>query len=244
MSNNEIALLPLAGEIAALRSMERDCLDGIDTFDERDGNRLVLRGQAGGLMAARSRLQSYLDEQPSGLALVDAIVRLTNGLDGNEFDTLRDRLSNIHDITSYTGWPEGLVIVREQSGQYTPIIDGERGDESFDEYHDALDRLRIAADDLMLAEGDASLVEYVNLQTGLQVTLLPVEQIVPDFERDTTQLFADYWQSSKGAVGREALCALCGETFNPADAADMTHQQRASDEQPCGGPGVPVGWWY
>jgi hypothetical protein len=193
---------------------------------------------------------SNLDEL-SGLALVDAIVQLTTRLDGNEFDTLRDRLGIIYNIASVEGLPSGLVIVREQNGQYTPHVDGEpwtyvNADtpEQFDEYHDALDRLRIAAETLMIPEGDESAVEYVNLQTGLQVTLPPVEQIVPDFERDTTQLFAEFWRLAAGAVGREALCALCGETFNPHDAADMTHQMRSSDEQPCGGPGVPVGWWY
>jgi|SRR5215469_1765166 len=183
-----------------------------------------------------------------GLPLVDAIVALSQRLDGAAFDTLRDRLANVYDAISVEGIPSGLVVVRER-GQYSPHVDGTPLTDpldpddlralAFDDYHDALDRLRVWADDHPALDGDDTIVTYCNLDTGLICDLFPIEQIAPGTPGKHD---AEFWRLSEGAAGREALCALCGETFNPNGPDDMTHLMRA-DEHECGGPGVPVGWW-
>lgn len=44
------------------------------------------------------------------------------------------------------------------------------------------------------------------------------------------------------AVGYEARCTTCGETFNPHDESDLEHVVR-DDGTDCGGDGVLVGSW-
>lgn len=43
-------------------------------------------------------------------------------------------------------------------------------------------------------------------------------------------------------VGYEALCLVCGESFNPGDENDLIHI-RKDDETECGGQGIMVGEW-
>jgi len=58
------------------------------------------------------------------------------------------------------------------------------------------------------------------------------------------------WHASLGPhLGLEALCLLCGATFNPAGPDDLTHGVRLEGDEftgrevPCGGPGVFLGAW-
>lgn len=44
------------------------------------------------------------------------------------------------------------------------------------------------------------------------------------------------------AIGYEAICRRCGETFNPADESDLMHYERV-DGQPCNGLGELLGSW-
>jgi hypothetical protein len=183
----------------------------------------------------------------NGLPLVDVLVSLSSNLDGSAFDELRTRLGTIYDVTSVEGVPDGLVILRQADLKYVPCVDSFplQADDGttllFDDYSDALDRLRVVATDHALT-GEQTIVTYVNLDTGLQVELFPVEQIDSTADRVPDDSDAEFWRLSAHAAGREALCALCGEAFNPAGPDDMTHLERR-DGQPCGGPGVGVGWW-
>jgi hypothetical protein len=54
------------------------------------------------------------------------------------------------------------------------------------------------------------------------------------------RLADELWYAGLGShIVVEAFCLLCGERFNPAGPDDMTHGQ-TSEQEPCGGPGVPL----
>jgi hypothetical protein len=54
----------------------------------------------------------------------------------------------------------------------------------------------------------------------------------------------DTFPSGPNVVGVEARCARCGQTFNPADADDLTHGVDQEDQTTeCGGQGYVVGAW-
>jgi len=87
-------------------------------------------------------------------------------------------------------------------------------------------------------------VFYMAHATGLIVEFpVPLADVRPDWHRAAGPDDAAWYAALPPHAGVEAFCLLCGETFNPYGPADLTHGQRASDEQPCGGPGVPIGCW-
>ena len=189
-------------------------------------------------------LDEVLHEYERTTNPVDEIVAQAMKLDGASFDELRTRLADMYDVIGYTGLPDGGVIVYDGE-RYTSSLDGSPTDQTgFDEYCDALDRLRVAIDDALILNPDDVPLTFVSMVTGVKIELPPLSDISVNFDRPAKPEHAEFWRLAEGATGVEAFCALCGECFNPHGADDMTHGQRASDEQPCGGPGVPVGWWH
>ena len=86
-------------------------------------------------------------------------------------------------------------------------------------------------------------VYYHETATGLMIRFpCRLDQVREDWDRPA-RLEDELWYAGLGPhIGVEAMCLLCGETFNPGGPDDMTHGQ-TSEEEPCGGPGVILGAW-
>jgi len=175
-------------------------------------------------------------------------------LDGIAQDELFDRLSTAREEVEAE--PDGAYINRDPDGKYTPTLFGETlfaladdtTDGRFEQYSDALDRLRVALDDALVLNPEDVTIFYADYVTGMRVQLVPLGEIVPDEGRpklpadNQALLYARHARSQSSVVGHETLCCLCGELFAPADPADVTHAAKL-DGSPCFGPGVIVGWW-
>jgi hypothetical protein len=149
------------------------------------------------------------------------------------------------------GEPAGAYINDDGPGRgyQVTLYDAYVG--TFPEYPDALDHLRIAIVDQSVDPERLSLF-FVAHATNLWVLLPPLDEIEPRWDRPQTDAQRAWLAALGERVGVEAMCALCGQTFNPSDSDDgITHGVRIDPpddhvqgvERECGGPGVLLGAW-
>jgi hypothetical protein len=127
------------------------------------------------------------------------------------------------------------------------------GDSPYRTYPAALDALRAHLDGLDVAGAPAGWqpdVYYHQPATGALIKFpYRLAEVREDFGRPT-RMDDLIWHASLGPhIGLEALCLLCGATFNPGGPGDLTHGVRLEGDEltgrevPCGGPGVFLGAW-
>ena len=147
----------------------------------------------------------------------------------------------------WRGAVDAAYINLDPDGTYQPTLLGECVGERIGTYPEALAALRAAVAEPHVAaaidQAGGLRVFYCSHITGLIVEFpVSLAQIKEDWARPSRQEDQAWFAALPPHIGVEALCLLCGEMFNPHGSGDMTHGQRSS-EQPCGGPGVPIGWW-
>jgi hypothetical protein len=118
-------------------------------------------------------------------------------------------------------------------------------------YPQALTQLRTAFADLPRVAGAADPdIYYAARSRDLIVKFpCPLAEVRQDFDRPPRLDDQLWWASLPPHIGVEAMCLLCGQTFNPCGPDDLTHGVTLADDpltgqdEPCGGPGVLLGAW-
>lgn len=118
-------------------------------------------------------------------------------------------------------------------------------------YAGALAQLRAALAGLPQVAGIADPeIYYADHARGLIVKFpCPLADVRQDWDRPARLDDQLWWASLPYHIGVEALCLLCGQTFNPGGPDDLTHGvTQAGDpltgtDEPCGGPGALLGAW-
>jgi hypothetical protein len=191
--------------------------DGLVVADSGDHAHVVLRG------AVILGCEGYFVVDPAAV-----------GLDRGQWEDWRGDL-------------DAAYVNLDPDGGYQPTLFGADVGGRVGTYPEAFAALRaaVAKPHMAAAIDQASglRVFYCSHITGLIVEFpVPLAQIKEDWDRPPRQEDEAWFAALPPHIGVEALCLLCGEVFNPHGPDDMTHGRRA-DEQPCGGPGVPLGWW-